>query len=207
MKSSIAISWPGQRLPGWSKVSIKGATVDRRYLYVPPEEATQVKALGAHWDDRLKCWFILDGQEPTHFARWLGDNDPAEDFAIISDEAFVAAATVACWSCQANIEVICIYCESGIVSGEPLSRFTVQGLRGPDSALAKQLDRWSSFKVDAEGVYANHCAHCGEVQDDLYLHSEPDHPFFDIPSAPPASIRLTQLAGRVQMSGDDSFEI
>jgi hypothetical protein len=31
------------------------------------------------------------------------------------------------------------------------------------------------------GCFANHCPHCGSVQDDLYLHSEPGDAFFHIP--------------------------
>jgi len=45
------------------------------------------------------------------------------------------------------------------------------------------------------------------VQEDLYLHSEPGDPFFGIPHAPPGAITLTPLLGRVQLSGDESFEI
>jgi hypothetical protein len=182
--------------------------VDRTYLYVPPEEKAEVKALGAQWDDRLKCWYILCDEDPAKFAKWLGEDDSEDEFRITSDEAFVASATIACWKCHASIEVICIYCESGTVSDEPLTRFTVKGIWAPDSALARQLDQWPCFKpADSESAYANHCPRCGAVQDDLYLHSEPEHPFFSIPRAEPNPIKLTPLAGRVQMSGEESFEI
>jgi hypothetical protein len=182
--------------------------VDRTYLYVPPEEKSEVKALGAHWDERLKCWYILSGQDPAKFARWLGEDAEGDEFTIASDAAFVASATVACWKCHTRIEVICIYCESGSVSDEPLTRFTVRGLWAVDSGLARQLDQWPFFKpVDSESIYANHCTQCGAVQDDMYLHSEPEHPFFDIARAQPGPIKLTPLSGRVQMSGDESFEI
>ena len=133
---------------------------------------------------------------------------PEDEFTITSDEAFVASAIIACWKCHESIEVICIYCESGTVSDEPLTRFTVKGLWALDRALARQLEQWSFFKpADSQSTYANHCPRCGAVQDDLYLHSEPEHPFFSIPRAEPAPIKLTPLAGRVQMSGDESFEI
>jgi hypothetical protein len=187
--------------------------VDRTYLYVPPEEKAEVKAAGAHWDDRLKCWHILGDEDPAKFAKWLGEDDSEDEFTITSDEAFVASATIACWKCHASIEVICIYCESGTVSDEPLTRFTIKGLGAAGSALARQLDQWPFFKQagapqpDSRSAYANHCSHCGAVQDDLYLHSEPEHPFFSIPRAQPGLIKLTPLAGRVQLSGDESFEV
>ena len=129
------------------------------------------------------------------------------EFTVTSGRACVASATIACLKCHSNIEVICIYCESGIVSEEPLKEFTVSGVWAMDSALTRQLEPWACFKsVDQEGYFANHCPHCNALQDDLYLHSEPDQPFFSIPRAPPGTIELTPLVGRIQLSGDESFE-
>ena len=181
--------------------------MNRTYLYVSPEEQHEVNALGARWDGRLKCWYVEAGDDLDKFAKWLGEDDSADGFTISSEQAFVASATIACWHCRASIEVICIYCESGTVCDEPLTRFTIRNLWEPDSGLARQLDQWRFFKpADPDSTYANHCSHCGAVQDDLYLHSEPDHPFFSIPRAQPAPVRLTPLTGRVQMNGDESFE-
>jgi len=109
-----------------------------------------------------------------------------------------------------KIEVICIYCESGSVSGEPLTQFTVSGTWAMDDALGRQLKPWPFFrKVPgySESYFANHCPHCGAAQDDLYLHSEPDQPLYSIPRAAPGSIKLTALVGQIQLSGDESFEI
>jgi hypothetical protein len=106
------------------------------------------------------------------------------------------------------VEVICIHCESGIVSDEPLEQFTVSDIWAMDSALARQLEPWGFFKgIEGGSGFANHCAHCGALQDDTYLHSEPDQPFFNIPRAAPGRIVLTALVGRVQLSGNESFEV
>jgi hypothetical protein len=43
--------------------------------------------------------------------------------------------------------------------------------------------------------------------DDMYLHSEPGEIFFDIPSSAPGSIELTPLAGSIQLSGDEHFQV
>ena len=51
-----------------------------------------------------------------------------------------------CWRCQARIEVICIYRESGTASGEPLAQFTVSHISAMDSALARQLEPWGTFR-------------------------------------------------------------
>lgn len=81
-----------------------------------------------------------------------------------------------------------------------------------DEALVRQLAPWPGFRPidapDADGPrYANHCLHCGAEQDDRDLHTEPGDPFFDIPRATSHSIRLTPLAGQIQLSGDEHFTI
>ncbi len=133
------------------------------------------------------------------------------DFTITSSDAYVAAAKVPCQRCRSSIEVICIHCASGTVSGETVDRFTVSDIWAMDEALARQLRPWPAFREvrdpDGEGVFANHCPRCGAPQDDLYLHSEPDEPFFDIPRAAPGSIVLTPLAGSIRLSGDEHFEV
>jgi hypothetical protein len=113
---------------------------------------------------------------------------------------------------HSTIEVICIHCESGTASGDPLTQFTVSDVWAMDEALARQLSPWPDFRQvdhpDSQAVYfANHCRRCGALQEDLYLHSEPDEPFFNIPRATPGSIKLTPLVGRIQLSGNEHFEI
>ena len=113
---------------------------------------------------------------------------------------------------RSQIEVICIYCESGTASGEPLVRFTVSHISAMDSALVRQLEPWGMFREgysegSQDSYFANHCPQCRALQEDLYLHSEPDQPFFSIPHAAPGAIKLTPLAGRVRLSGDESFEV
>jgi hypothetical protein len=187
---------------------VAGTNVDRTYLYVPPEEKAEVEALGARWDDKSMCWYIGPDEDPARFSKWLPDDEADEEFTITSDHAYVASTTISCCRCHSKIEVICIHCESGIVSDEPLTQFTVSGIWAIDSALARQLEPWPFFRpVDQASNFANHCSHCGAQQDDLHLHSDPGQPFFSIPRAPPGSIKLTPLIGRVQLSGDESFEV
>lgn len=185
--------------------------MDRTYLYVPPEESAAVRTLGAHWDERLKCWYIEPGDDPARFASWLGASHEVE-LAIVSGQASVAAATVRCCGCRRPIEVICVYCEAGSVSGEPLTQFTVADILAMDEALARQLAAWSGFRPvdnpDIDGPrFANHCPHCGAEQDDRDLHSEPGEPFFDIPRADPGAVRLIPLSGQVRLSGDEHFTV
>jgi hypothetical protein len=187
---------------------------DRLYLYVPPEEKAEVETLGARWDAESMCWYIGSGDDRTRFSKWLPDEDAEQDeeFSITSDEAYVASAMVPCQACGSSIEVICICCESGTVLAEPLSQFTVSNIRAVDDALAAQLAPWPMFResyseIDQGSCFANHCPRCGALQEDLYLHSEPEDPFFSIPNAAPGTVRLTRLLGRVRLSGDESYGI
>ena len=111
----------------------------------------------------------------------------------------MAAATVACWKCRSRIEVICIYCESGTVLGEPLSQFTVSSIRAIDSTLARQLAPWRSFRevdseADQESYFANHCPSCGALHEDMHLHSEPGDPRV------PHLARASRLSGTMAAS-------
>jgi Domain of unknown function (DUF5710) len=190
---------------------LKGTRVERIYLYVPPEERAEVEALGARWDDKVMCWYIGADEDAAGFVRWFPSEDE-EGFTITSEEAYVASATTACERCHSKIEVICIHCESGSVADEPLTRFTVSNVWAVDDVLARQLQEWPTFRKEQgsnarASRFANHCSHCGALLVDLYLHSEPGQPFFCVPRAPAGSIKLTPIVGRVQFSGDGSFEV
>jgi len=187
----------------------------RTYLFVPPEENAELRSLGAEWDATSKRWYVESNEVPAKFARWFSlakEDEFDEEFTITSDEAFVAATIIPCHQCRAATEVICIHCKSGTVFGEPLSPFTVVDVGAMDESLARQLQPWptyrrAQFPDGSLGDFTNHCSHCGAPQDDMYLHSEPNTPFFDIPHAPPGSIAMTPLLGTIRLSGDEHFTV
>jgi hypothetical protein len=188
--------------------------VARTYLFVPPEEKLEVQALGAHWDDASKCWYIDHDQIAGKFLKWLPDANESdadyEPFTIASSQAYVAATTTPCQRCNSNIEVICIHCENGTVLDEPLTQFTVSRIWAMDDELARQLQPWPNFRKSGkpgDEVFANHCPHCSSPQDDLYLHTEPGDPFWDVQNAPRDSIRLIPLSGTVRLCGDEHFQV
>ncbi|MGO9935460.1 MAG: DUF5710 domain-containing protein [Steroidobacteraceae bacterium] len=186
--------------------------MQRTYLFVPPEEKSEVQALGACWDADSKRWYIDSNATSAKFSRWLPVAEHDEDFIIASNQGYVAAATISCQRCHSSIEVICIHCDSGTAAGQRLNRFTVSDIWAIDEALARQLEPWPAFRrVSSPEVgasyFANHCPRCGSLQEDMYLHSEPDEPFFNIPRAAPGSIKLTPLEGKIQLSGDEHFEV
>ena len=181
----------------------------RTYLFVPPEERTEVEALGAQWDSTNKCWFV-DGVPASSLARW--SSLPEEDeYNIMSDDAYVASAGILCPHCGKETEVIGIHCLSGTVSGEPLERFTVSDVRAVDEVLLQELKRWPRFRPitegDTSGDFVNHCAACGDAIGDMDLHSEPDHVFFDIVHASDGAVTLVPFSRTIRLSGDEHFVI
>jgi Domain of unknown function (DUF5710) len=186
--------------------------MDRTYLFVPPEEKAEVQALGAQWDSSSKRWYIGPEDAPAKFLRWLPSAVEDEELTITSDEGYVAATEVACQRCGADIEVICIHCASGTSDDEHLTQFTVSDVGAMDEALANQLQRWPNFRRSKRpngepGNFANHCPNCNAPQEDLYLHAEPGDAFFDIPRAPPGSIRLIPLTGKIRLNGGEHFTV
>jgi hypothetical protein len=171
-------------------------------------------ATGARWDDASKSWYIDEGMEPAMFSRWLGEQEGAAPFGIVSEEAFVASARSACVRCGHDIEVVCVYCKSGVDTeiGDPLVDFTVSNIRAMDGVLAKQMRRWPCYRnrggEDAgEGNFANHCPHCGAMQEDYLLHSEPGDVFFGLAMGTPGGVEFTALEGRICLSGDYGFGV
>jgi len=188
--------------------------MDRLYLYVPPEEYAEATAAGARWDETSKRWYTVGVPVSPGLTRWLGDPDADPVFVVSSDEAYVASVQVLCVGCRERIEVVCLYCESGmdLEMGEPVAQITLSNLWALDEGLAAQLAGWTNFhptvREDQEaGHYANHCPHCGAVQEDYLLHSEPGEVFFCIPRAEPGTVTLTRLNGSVKASGDIGFGV
>lgn len=183
--------------------------MNRTYLFVPPEERSEVEALGAQWDSAAKSWYV-EGAPPPTMARWSGEPEENE-YSIESNEAYVASTRIRCPRCSQETEVICIHCLSGTVLGESLERFTVADISAMDDALLRELKRWPSFQPvtagHATGEFSNHCARCHEVIGDIELHSEPDQVFFDIEHAADGAVTLVSLPRTVRLSGNEHFVI
>jgi hypothetical protein len=148
----------------------------------------------------------LTPETGTKVAAFAGE----DQLEIASAAAYVARTRTLCWYCDANIEIICIYCESGVDVEEELTHFTVSNIWSMDEALARQLARWPNFRkgvgpIHGAPYFANHCPHCDTLQEDFLLHDEPSDPFFPNPHSPPSGCELTPLSGPVRLSGACHF--
>lgn len=133
------------------------------------------------------------------------------DYRIVSDEAAVVTGRVKCWKCRADTEVVCLFCQTGLVEGEPTLDFSVSNVTEVDAALRLQLARWPNFhpirrRGAAGGCFANHCANCGRPQEDFYLHCQPGGIFFSFQDHIAQDLQINALQGLVRFSGDEGFE-
>jgi hypothetical protein len=187
--------------------------MDRIYLFVSPEEYPEVQVSGACWDGASKSWYIGEDMEPSRFSRWLEEEEGEAPFGIVSEEAFVASSRAACLSCGIEIEVVCIYCKSGVdtETGNPIADFTVFNIWAMDGVLAK-LERRPCFRQevgeDTEArLFANYCPHCDAMQEDYLLHSEPGDVFFGLSISSTGAVEFTAVEGQVCLSGDYGFGV
>jgi hypothetical protein len=132
------------------------------------------------------------------------------DYRILSDEAVVVSGGVKCWHCRADIEVICLYCQTGLVEGEATVDFSISNVTRIDEALRLQLARWPNFhpprRRGGRGCFANHCPACQRPQDDFYLHCVPGGLFFSFQDPVAQALTIHALQGTVRLSGDDGYE-
>ena len=137
-------------------------------------------------------------------------SDFKEQFRILSDEAVVVSGRVKCWNCRTDIDVICLYCQTGFIEGEATLDFSVSNVTATDEALRLQLSQWPNFHPirgrGGNGGYANHCPGCGKPQDDFYLHCQPGGVFFSFQDPAAQELRIHALQGLVRFSGDEGFE-
>ncbi|HTC50767.1 MAG TPA: hypothetical protein VK700_02400 [Steroidobacteraceae bacterium] len=134
----------------------------------------------------------------------------SDEYRILSDEAVVVSGRVKCWNCLADVEVICLYCQTGLVDGEPTIDFSVSNVTRIDEALRLQLARWPKYHPlrgrGAESCFANHCPRCERPQDDFYLHCQPGGLFFSFQDPIAQELQVHALKGPVRLSGDEGFE-
>lgn len=133
------------------------------------------------------------------------------DYRILSDEALVVSGHVKCWNCKTDLEVICLYCQTGLVDGEATLDFSVSNVTDVDESLRLQLARWPHFhptrrRSAGYGGFANHCPSCAKPQDDFYLHCQPGGLFFSFQDPVAQELRIHALQGLIRLSGDEGFE-
>jgi hypothetical protein len=93
-----------------------------------------------------------------------------------------------------------------------LEQVTVSNVWAMDEGLGEAMRRWNCYRKEVDGDseggnFANHCPHCGAVQEDYLLHSEPGDVFFGLEMGESGAVEFTAVDGCVGLSGDYGFRI
>jgi hypothetical protein len=107
---------------------------------------------------------------------------------------------------EVTVPRLYLFVPPGIVSHEAcVVTATVSDIRDMDESLIGQLTLWPYFRkaTESDGGFMNYCTRCGEPQEDLLLHSEPELPFFDVSAAiASGEVTCTSLMGTIRLNGD-----
>ncbi|MEO7977662.1 DUF5710 domain-containing protein [Flavobacterium sp.] len=162
-------------------------------INVPYNDKNVAKSKGAFWDLEQKTWFIPDHKDINDFQQWI---DKSKVSVIIKSPVSIALNSSDCYKCANKTAVISLasnnFYHLGTDENDSEKWFRADGLSFFSMAvfieneLAHKINRlFPNYKIayskTAESSYwANHCDHCGALQGDFFLHSEPGGAFFPL---------------------------
>lgn len=178
---------------------------NRLYLNVPYAEKDEAKKLGAKWDPTLKKWYCKDLNPMDEnisycfpYLKWiLGQTGSA---IVVTSDLYILETKRICWRCKRPTTVvalgICNYAEFENDDGEiyiddhygdyvgkqePIRLAWVDDESQIPPLLLKFIKKRYNVKMGYSSIagkcFANHCEHCGSIQGNNYIFTEPDSPF------------------------------
>ncbi|OUO89623.1 hypothetical protein B5F40_10340 [Gordonibacter sp. An230] len=167
------------------------------YLDVPFQEKDEAKALGARWDAGRKRWYVPQGLDCAPFERWM----PAHLYLVIGSQR--------CWKCREDTRVVAFgipYGWDGAPSLALLPRLECVPYE-IRKYLIDQGIRYEKKRSNTTGLYLlnNCCEHCGSLQGEFFLFSEPDSPFLPDSSDEISRLRFLKVPLPCPVSGSVSF--
>lgn len=177
------------------------------------------KSQGAFWDAEHKTWFIPDNRDINDFMQWINRNKVS---LVLKSPIFCAVNTRECYSCSELTTVIALasnnfYCldyddndNEKWFQEDYFSFFSMPTyINGEVTNMLNKL--FPHYKIGYSktvgGKYwANHCEHCGTLQGDFYLHSEPGGAFFPLDIEDYKRITLIKISTKfdVELKADAS---
>ena len=151
------------------------------------------KSKGAFWDLERKTWFVPDHKDINDFMQWI---DKSKVSVIIKSPLLIALNISDCYKCGNKTVVISLASNNfyylNIDENEDEKWFRADGLSFfsmpifIENELVDKINKlFPNYKIayskTAESNYwANHCEHCGALQGDFFLYSEPGGAFFPL---------------------------
>lgn len=189
-------------------------------INVPYNDKDVAKSKGAFWDVEQKTWFVPDHKDINDFQQWI---DKSKVSVIIKSPIFIALNSNDCYRCANETAVISLASNNfyflSTDENEEEKWFKADGLSFfsmplfiENELIGKISKLFPNFKIayshTAESSYwANHCEHCGALQGDFFLHSEPGGAFFPLEIEEYEQITFITVASKfdVQIDADYSW--
>ena len=162
-------------------------------INVPYSDKDSAKSKGAFWDVEQKTWFVPDHKDINDFQQWINKSKVS---VIIKSPVSIALNSSDCYKCANKTAVISLASNNfyylNTDENEDEKWFRADGLSFfsmpvfIENEIAGKIKRlFPNYKIayskTAESSYwANHCEHCGALQGDFFLHSEPGGAFFPL---------------------------
>jgi hypothetical protein len=162
-------------------------------INVPYSDKDVAKSKGAFWDVEQKTWFVPDHKDINDFHQWI---DRSKVSVVIKSPVSIALNSSDCYKCANKTAVIALASNNfyylSTDENEDEKWFRADGLSFfsmpifIENELVGNINRlFPNYKIayskTAESSYwANHCEHCGALQGDFFLHSEPGGAFFPL---------------------------
>ena len=162
-------------------------------INVPYSDKDIAKSKGAFWDVEQKTWFVPDHKDINDFQQWINKSKVS---VIIKSPVSIALNSSDCYKCANKTAVISLASNNfyylNTDENEDEKWFRADGwsfFSMPvfiENELVGKINKlFPNYKIayskTAESSYwANHCEHCGALQGDFFLHSEPGGAFFPL---------------------------
>lgn len=168
----------------------------RLFLDIPYSEKDEAKKLGAKWNRAVKKWYIdVEREDYIKFSKWILRH--SDDVIIAIDYLHVIEGKAHCWKCKSLTtvvglgvgEYIHIYgepddaefeiVENSAMSGEEIHLSWSDNEKNIPPKILDYLKKnyfvkTMYSKTMGEKCFANYCQHCGALQGNYFLFTEPD---------------------------------
>lgn len=161
-------------------------------INVPYNEKDIAKSKGAFWNTEQKTWFVPDHMDINNFLHWID----TKNVSTIAKSPFIAVNSKQCYKCTEITTVIALasddfyYLDYDDNDNEKwfqtqyFSFFHMPVYINTEvtSLLNKLFPQFKIGYSKALGgrYWANHCEHCGALQGDWHMHSEPNGAFYPL---------------------------
>ena len=160
-------------------------------INVPYSDKDIAKSKGAFWDVEQKTWFVPDHKDINDFQQWINKSKVS---VIIKSPVSIALNSSDCYKCANKTAVISLASNNfyylNTDENEDEKWFRADGLSFfsmpvfIENEIAGKIKRlFPNYKIaysKTSSYWANHCEHCGALQGDFFLHSEPGGAFFPL---------------------------